>query len=188
MKYLENFGQSSLWEEVGRNEFCDEIEKSEFADFDESEKIDLKSTFSQFHDSYFAVTDSDNALFMNSPFSFKKRISILGQALTSKKVINGLIYTSGGKGVSHRQFFIGKLDDEWYLVEYRIKSEVKYYKCDQLDGFLSLLGSLTGKLRKRDFELEKQKVDRSRKMKNIVRRLRSMSWDEFNNFYDNFHK
>lgn len=92
MKYLENFGQSSLWEEVGRNEFCDEIEKSEFADFDESEKIDLKSTFSQFHDSYFAVTDSDNALFMNSPFSFKKRISILGQALTSKKVINGLIY------------------------------------------------------------------------------------------------
>jgi len=187
MKYLENFG-SSLWEEVNRSEFCNEIEKSEFINFDESERSKLKSTFSQFHGYYFAVTDSDNALFMNSPFSFKKRINILGQALTRKKVIDGLIYTSGGKGSSHKQFYIGKLDDEWYLVECITKGVTKYYKCDQLDGFLSLLSSLTGKLKKRDFELENQKIDRNKKLQNVVARLKSMSWEEFNNFYSSFQK
>ena len=37
---------------------------------------------------------------------------------------------------------IYKLYDEWYLVEYEGKFKSKYYKCDQIDGLLYLLGTL----------------------------------------------
>lgn len=190
MKYLESFGQSPLWEKIDKREFCGEIENSEFVNFDERERLNLKSTFSKFYNSYFTVTHSDNAIFWESLFSFKKRVNTLGHALN--KSISGLIYTSGGKGAAHKIFYIGKLDDEWYLVEYITmtggKKESSYYKCDQLDGFLSLLNSLTNKLKKRDFDLEKQKSDRNKKIQNIITKLKSMSWDEFVSFYDNFSR
>jgi hypothetical protein len=188
VKYLESFGQSPLWEKIDKREFCQEIENSKIINFSDSEKLSLKSTFSKFHSSYFAVTDSDNALFMTSMFNFKYRLSVLGQALTRNKVIDGLIYVCGGRGSSHKQFYIGKLDDEWYLVEYKTHMGTVYYKCDQLDGFHSLLNSLTNKLKKRDFDLEKQKSDRNKKIQNIITKLKSMSWDEFVSFYDNFSR
>ena len=188
MKYLEKFN-TSLWEEITRVQFCQEIEKGEFVEFDESEKSQLKNTFSSFYGYYFACTDSENALFLNSNFKYKKRLNLLNAALTSKNKIPGLIYLSGGQGSAQRIFRIGKLDDEWYLVEYVGTDGVqKYYKCDQLDGFLELLKSFTFRLKKRDFDLENKKSDREKKMKRIINRLKSMDWQEFNSFYDQFIK
>lgn len=188
MKYLEKFN-TSLWEEITRVQFCEEIERGEFVEFDESEKSQLKDAFSNFYGYYFTCTDSENVLFLNSNFKFSERINILHAALTSKKKIPGLLYLSGGQGSAQRTFRIGKLDDEWYLVEYlgpeRFK---KYYKCDQLDGFLELLKSFTFRLKKRDFDLESKKSDRVEKMKRVVNKLKSMSWEEFDSFYDKFIK
>lgn len=188
MKYLESIN-ADLWQEISRPQFCEEIESGTFVDFDESEKSKLKDIFSRFYGYYFACTDSENALFLNSNFKYDKRLNVIHAALTSKKNISGLIYLSGGQGSAQRIFRIGKLDDEWYLVEFvGTDRHQKYYKCDQLDGFLQLLKSFTFRLKKRDFEVEQIKAERNKKMNRVVSRIKSMSWQEFQKFYDQFMK
>lgn len=186
MKYLEKF-DVSLWEELNRTEFIQQIEDSKFVEFSESEMQQLKDKFSDFYGYYFSCTNSENALFLNSTFKFDKRLLLLGRASSDKRIINGLIYLTGGQGSAQRAFRIGKLDDEYYLVEYvGGDGHQKYYKCDQLDGFLELLKSFTFRLKKRDRDLESKKSDRDKKMKRVVNTLKSMSWEEFDQFYKKF--
>jgi hypothetical protein len=189
MRYLEKFN-TSLWQELDRRQFTEEIENATFVDFIDVEIKGLEDMFSDLYGYYFAQTDSENPLFLSSNFKFNKRLNFLGQALYSKKVINGLIYISGGQGSAQRMFRIGKLDDEYYLVEVEstVYEGVKYYKCDQLDGFLELLKSFTFRLKKRDRDKEAKNADRNKKMNIVLSTIKSMSWEEFDKFYNQFTK
>jgi hypothetical protein len=216
MKYIKLF-ESKDYEELDLTQFRKEFNDGDsdsssrifkvtnFERFTDNELAKLKSLFSRFN-GYFAHTNNDNPLFMhtifdsNEPELFR---NVDGFRPVHDKKIPSLVYGNGGKTEgSQKQFFIGKLEDDWFIVMVKemVKAEgkkdpwvkfkgiTKYYKCDQFGSLISLLKEKTKAFKTYSQEDAIQKGDRTKKLNQIVYRLKELSWDEFNKFYDEFIK
>lgn len=170
--------------ELSKGEFNLELSKadedSKFINFDTSDISIIKSNITKYK-SYFTMVSSSNALLLRSQFKGYN--------------IDEIIYCKIGT-TSIKEFSIVKLDDEWYLIEVRsynlvngdVKDTTQFYKCDQIDGILDLLQGES----KRHKIFNKEEFDRKsnykRRINDVVKRIKSMKWEEFNKFYKQFMK
>ncbi len=169
--------------ELSKEEFIEEVSKADeynrFIKFDNSDRNMIKSHITKYK-SYFTTVDftNDSALLFGSCFKGHK--------------FNELIYGRIGS-TSIKEFKIAKLDDEWYLVEILSYSRdtigsTKYYKCDQIDGILNLLQGKTKshKIFNKE-EFDKKRVYNS-KVNTVIKRIKSMNWEEFDRLYNQIMK
>ena len=225
MKYIKLFEDNSKikhYQEINLSQFQQEFigsdpnssskmfKVSNFETFTESELSKLKSIFNRFN-GYFAHTNNDNALFMHTVFDssvpewHRNLFGQLHNPVHDKK-IPSLVYASGGKTtISEKQFYIGKLEDDWFIVMVKEREKpkevgsgqspwskfndiTKYYKCDQFSSLLSLIKDKTRVFKSFSKEDSIKKGERNKKLNNIMFKLKGLSWDEFNKFYDEFTK
>ena len=200
MKYLYKINESSdsLYQEFSLGQFMNEIKSAldignKFVSFTENEKSQIKKLFGNYKGHYYAEVTHENALALGTPFGEIRNFfgTIDGVIIPSwMPKVDNLIYVSGGENPEHN-FIIARDSDEWFYICYKKHSRKTttinmYFKCDQTDGFIALLKTLTKNVRVVDKEKEKIKWDRQHKMSEIISRLKYLSWEEFQKFYYEF--
>lgn len=178
---------------LSREEFIEEIKKGNFINFDSSDVNLIKSDMTKYR-GYFAKVSNDNPLFMRSLLGKRERRRFgLQDTFSNEKEIQELIYCKIGI-TSHKDFYIGKLDDDWFLIElsFRVRgkegTKSEYYKCDQIDGILDLLKSKTKTHRVFNKEEFERKADYKNRVNKVIRRIKSMDFKEFDKLYKNLIK
>lgn len=164
-------------------EIKSEINNNIFDSFTNYEKNKIENLVKDLTRSYFTIINNINGLLIDKVTSL----------IISKGGIVDIIYASFGFGKSYKQFYISKLEDEYFLVEF-IKSEknsygenlTEYYKCDQFDEVLNLISPTIKRHKKRDYERENIKKDTETKLKHINYKLKNMEYQNFIKFYNEF--
>ena len=175
-----------------------------FEKFSSSELGKLKKVVSRF-DGYFSTADNSNALFLHSVFDPNSSPYLLAFKSRHSLKIPQLVWFNARHSKLDKHFSIAKKEDGWFMVhirDYNSKNDLQddmgdggnfrahtehdtYFICDQFEPLLAFIIQQTKMYKTYNHEAKAKKWDKERKINTIINRLKSMNWDEFNDFYDN---
>lgn len=188
-----------------------------FENFSSYELNKLKSIVYRF-DGYFSTANNDNPLFLHSVFDPNSSPYILAFKSEHKLKIPQLVHFNARRSKKSKNFNIAKKEDGWFLVhirdyhyenkDWRPQNQLQinggmafqvghggadtkydtYYRCDQFETLLEFIIQQTKMYRTYNREEKSKKFDRDNKLNKIVDRLKSMNWEEFNSYYNDFMK
>lgn len=179
-----------------------------FEKFSTYELNKLKGIVSRF-DGYFSTADNSNALFLHSVFDPNSSPYLLSFKSEHSLKIPQLIYFNARHSKKTKSFSIAKREDGWFLVhikDYNSENwdEVyqgiqfshagahtqndSYYICDQFEPLVEFIIQQTKMYRTYNKEEKLRKGERDKKTNNLLNKIKSLSWEEFEDFYKKFMK